>query len=59
MTVRGYVDMKNREKYILEFTTPEEIYFPKNCLICGKQKTIRSIIQLIFRYVVVVKNGLQ
>ena len=37
MTVRGYVDMKNREKYILEFTTPEEIYFPKNCLICGKQ----------------------
>ena len=37
MTVRGYVDMKNRERYILEFTTPEEIYFPKNCLICGKK----------------------
>jgi hypothetical protein len=44
MTVKGYIDMKNREKYILEFSSPEEIYFPKNCLICGKktQEAIRK-----------------
>ena len=44
MTVNGYIDMKNEERYILEFKTPEEIYFPKNCLICGKktQEVIRK-----------------
>ena len=44
MTVNGYIDMKNEERYILEFNTPEEIYFPKNCLICGKktQEVIRK-----------------
>ena len=44
MTVNGYIDMKNEERYILEFKTPEQIYFPKNCLICGKktQEVIRK-----------------